>query len=122
SIEIQVQADPEIFEVAVEELAVRVAAVVVLGGEFQLLAEDSGLTEPEAGAQREIRVPAVLLPELNVQRGDRPQQAPIPRVALILDAKLRHAGVQAVRFPVEQIAAATVDAPALAEIVGQEEV
>src|SRR5690606_8266087 len=43
-------------------------------------------------------------------------------VALILDAKLRHAGVQAVRFPVEQIAAATVDAPALAEIVGQEEV
>src|SRR4029450_4942486 len=116
--EVEVGAQPEVLDLVLVELAVGRVAPEVFEQDLEVSRGEHAV-DLDAGPQREVGRPAVLLAVLNVGGEDRtpPPVARRPR-ADELQAVLDRPGIQAGGVAMEQVATASVDAERVAELVG----
>src|SRR5574341_161893 len=118
--EIEMEADSEVLDPIAVKLPVGGVAVEVLDHELELPVKEGQLFELNAGPQREVGRPVVLLAVLEIEGGERPEPASEEGPgAPDLDPVLRGPGRQLARLAAEAIPAAAVDPERLAELVGE---
>src|SRR2546430_3347739 len=118
--EVEVGAEADVFDLALEELAVGRVAKEVLEEDLHL-ARGQHAVELHAGPHGEVHRPLVLLAVLEVDGGDRPPAggARRPR-ARELRAVLERPRLDAGRIPIEEVAGAAVDPQGVVpELVGE---
>src|SRR5574341_172604 len=118
--EIEMEADSEVLDPIAVKLPVGGVAVEVLDHELEHPVKEGQLFELNAGPQREVGLPVVLLAVLEIEGGERPEPASEEGPgAPDLDPVLRGPGRQLARLAAEAIPAAAVDPERLAELVGE---
>ena len=114
------EADSEVLDPIAVKLPVGGVAVEVLDHELDLPAEEGQLLELNAGPQREVGLPVVLLAVLDIEGGERPEPAIQEGPgAPDLDPGLRRSGRQLARLAAEAISAAAVDPERLGDLIGE---